>query len=141
MRKIFLLFCISILITGCATVYEEAPSDKTTRNHRKFRMVFVGMTQQEIVEIMGKNVVIGYQKSGNNNEFTAITIDNPYRIETLKGQGKTIEVYYYLTYVVDADDSVTNNELVPLVFEQGRVIGTGWPFLENAIAQYNLKSQ
>jgi hypothetical protein len=61
-------------------------------------------------------------------------IDNPYRNETLTGKdGKSYEVLYYYTELKQRDDRITDDELTPLVFHDGKLIGWGYPFLDQRV--------
>jgi hypothetical protein len=58
-------------------------------------------------------------------------IDNPYRSETLTGKdGKNYDVLYYYSDLKQRDDKITDDELTPLVFHDGKLIGWGYPFLD-----------
>ena len=63
-----------------------------------------------------------------------LTITNPYRSEILKGKNdKLFEVIYYVTDVKNDDNAITDDELTPLIFDNGKLIGWGWSFLEDNI--------
>lgn len=58
----------------------------------------------------------------------------PYRSETLTGKdGKSYEVLYYYTHLKQRDDRITDDELTPLVFQGGKLIGRGYPFPDQRV--------
>jgi hypothetical protein len=49
---------------------------------------------------------------------------------TYKGSdGRTYEVWYYYTDLKQRDDKISDDELTPLVFDEEKLIGWGYPFL------------
>ena len=61
-------------------------------------------------------------------------IDNPHRSETLMGKdGKPYEILYYYTDIKQRDDKITDDELTPLVFDGRKLIGWGYPFLDQKV--------
>ena len=61
-------------------------------------------------------------------------IDNPYRTEVLTGKdGKTYEVLYYYTDLNARDDKITDDELTPVVLQDGKLVGWGYPFLNQRV--------
>ncbi len=92
----------------------------------------IGMSQNDVKQIMGERVIIGYEKSKEKaDQFVPITLQNPYRSEVLKSHGTTYEIFFYFTYLKHADGVITDDELTPLVFENNKLIGKGWKFLED----------
>jgi len=68
-----------------------------------------------------------------------VTISNPYRSEILQGKEKTFEIVYYVTDVKRDDGAITDDELTPLVFDDGKLIGWGSGFLEVNIQKYEIR--
>ena len=123
MRAVLILvLCVSLV--GCATMHMLG-----AENRESIKDLSKGMDQQYVVDYMGDTYIwdMGAQ------------ITNPCEIATLQGNGKTIEVYYYYTGVKPADLEVSDDELTPLVFENEKLIGWGWPFLNELIEQYNIQ--
>ena len=58
-----------------------------------------------------------------------IRIPNPYKSEFLKVRGKSLEVLYYVTQIKKDDGVFNKDELTPLIFENGKLIGWGWNYL------------
>ena len=118
MKRINFLFVIVILLSSCATIslYQAlAP------NRKNLDKLAIGMSQEEVLKVMGTTPIT----------FSAMTINNPYRRTTLRGTNKTYEIIYYVTSVVVDDNIIDENELTPLVFSGGKLVGWGWGFVEN----------
>lgn len=61
-------------------------------------------------------------------------IDNPYRSETLKARtGKATRSSIYYIELKQRDDKITDDELTPLVFQDGKLIGWGYSFLDQRV--------
>jgi hypothetical protein len=68
------------------------------------------------------------------------SVTNPYRNETVRSAaGTSVEVLYYYTDVKHADGSITDDELTPIVLEEGRVVGWGWSFVDQAVERYEIR--
>lgn len=104
------------------------------------RKIVPGMSKQEVIDIMGEEIIIGYERDINKTEeFTPITQKNPYRSETMQGKGKKFEISYYFTQIKQADGLISDDELTPFVFEKDKLIGKGWVFLNNLVERYHLE--
>ena len=87
----------------------------------------LGMTRPEVEAMMGTGVLVDYKR---------IKLRNPHRYETMRvSDKKTVEILYYVTegYVWNAPERST---LTPLIFENGRLAGWGWPFIQNDKSKY-----
>ena len=112
---------ILLLLAGCSNLYLDPSDPLRIQNKENAQKLSVGMSKQVAMEIMGTDPAKG----------VFMWIDNPYRSETLKGKdGKVYEVLYYYTDLKQRDDKITDDELTPLVFENGKLTGWGYPFLD-----------
>ena len=121
---VFLCFCAC----GCAveTVYNplQTVSRQTVLfNEEALGQLTVGMKQQEVHDILGREIIIGY--AYQNNTPKPITLANPYKSIILSKY--TME--YYVTAVHQPHGVVTDDELMPLAFHDGKLAGKGWDFL------------
>jgi hypothetical protein len=123
-----LIILSSLLLTGCAStpVYnpmQQASQQEVLLNESGFKAVQEGMTMDQVHEIMGQELVIGYafQSPG----YKPLTIPNPYKSEAIKDAGYVIE--YYIEAIRQPDNIVSENDLMPLIFKNGKLIGRGWP--------------
>ena len=118
------LFYLMIL-SGCAT------TSATVREMVDLHSIHDGMSLPEVKTRLGDKVVTGYDLVNPKKQiFTPITLKNPYREETFKNGDKTYEIAYYFTSIKKQDGMITDDELTPLVFENNRLIGQGWTFLD-----------
>ncbi|MGV7235098.1 MAG: DUF3192 domain-containing protein [Nitrosomonadaceae bacterium] len=101
----------------CVAFDEVAKKNRTQLNHLKLTM-----TKHEVINLMGvESVVTG---------GTPAEITNPQRTEEIKSRnGRVYEVLFYYTQVNSRDGLITDDELTPIVLENGKVIGWGYAFL------------
>ena len=122
------LFLLIFVLAGCAT---RSPS--LIKGNEIVRQIPLGISSAEVKKALGQSVVIGYQRAPENTkEFIPITLKNPYRIDILKTAdgGRRYEVVFYLTPLKYADGRITDDELTPFIFEEDRLVGQGWDFLQ-----------
>ena len=91
--------------------------------------VYLGMTERTVSEIMGDEMVVGYQKNRKTGVLEKINMGMVYRKEILKAGERIYLVKYYFTSTSKADGIISEEELTPLVFEQNRLVGSSWEFL------------
>ncbi len=107
------------LVTGCASF-----DAITTQNRTRLNQLSVGMNKPQVLSVMGTETI----KTGGSPEI----VTNPYKSETFRNQsGKTHEVLFYYTDVKRRDGVVTDDELTPLVLEDGKLIGWGNSFFSD----------
>lgn len=126
--RFFGIILLSLSITGCVsnTVYnpmQASMPQEILLNQGSFKSIQDGMTQEQVHAIMGQELVIGYQSQTPG--YKPLTISNPYKSETLTGKPYVIE--YYIEAIRQPDGVISDNELMPLVFKNGKLIGRGWP--------------
>ncbi len=149
MKKVAVVSVLFVLVAGCTSSLDRV----RTANRRNLLKLSVGMTREEATAIMG-------HKSGGGR-FGEPTVNSPYKSEILlvraeparlasrakragarQGKEKTFEVLYYYTDVKDVayivnPATITDDELTPLVFDNGKLIGWGVSFLED-IKKYKI---
>ena len=122
--------------SGCATV---SLSKVAVANQNKLEGLMEGMNKEEALKTMGS----GQVRSGLY-DFYAV-VKNPYKTEVLKGSHKTIEVVYYFTNWssggVWEKRPITDNELTPLIFEDGKLIAYDWNSLREITYKYELDKE
>lgn len=132
MRKILaLLLCFGLV--GCATMQEA-----TAPNRTNLLKLSIGMSKAEAISAMGTVPATAYYRD-NFGFQQSFTINNPYRSEILQGKDKTFEVLYYATDVKKDDNAITDDELTPLIFDNGKLIGWGWSFLQDNAQKYEIR--
>jgi hypothetical protein len=118
---------LSLSLTGCATSVVYNPMQVATQqelllNESSFKAVQNGMTIDQVHKIMGTALVIGYQYQAP--DYKPLTVPNPYKSEAGK-DGSFIE--YYIESIRQPDGVVSDDELMPLIFKDGKLVGLGWP--------------
>ena len=127
-KKICFVWLMMGLCAGCATV--PAAYHKELVSSNKINQVSPGVSPEEVKAILGAQVVTGYEVVGAvSKEIKPITISNPYRSETLAIAGKSYVVDYYFVAIKHPDDVITDDELVPMIYQEKKLIGKGWDFL------------
>jgi len=112
-------------------------SQAAARTREKLLKTFVGMPREEVVNIVGTKPKEVIDPTASNGQ-TFTTINNPYRSEIIEGNGKNLEVVYYVTDDKDGDAVISNEELTPLVFDEGKMIGWGWAYLVSDNQKFNI---
>jgi len=123
---------LSIFLAGCATTVVYNPMQVATQeelllNQNEFKAIQDGMTTDQVHNIMGTSLVIGYQYQNPN--YKPLTIPNPYKSETIKGTDYFVE--YYVQSIQKPDGNVSDGELMPLIFKDGKLFGRGWPVVKS----------
>ena len=122
--SIVLLTLLSAFLPGCSNLH------KTRANNRhSLNFLSVGMTKQEVLEVMG---TITLQAIGE-------TITNPYRTEMHRLGGHYFEVILYYTDLKSQGSTITDDELTPIIMKDGRLDGWGWSYWNNAISKYEVR--
>jgi len=116
---IALFFCLS----GCVSILVfESPVQTVGKRIADIHKVRFGMTETEVMSILGSEVIIGFEKSENMDEaLVPITIKQPFRSEIISNK----KILYYFTFINRADGTVSEDELTPLIFKNDRLIGKG----------------
>jgi hypothetical protein len=132
MRFSWIIF-LSLCMAGCASNVVYNPMQVATQqelllNESGFKAIQDGMTLDEVHKIMGTELVIGYKFQ--SPDYKPLTIPNPYRSEAGKDPSYFIE--YYIEAINQPDNIVSDSELMPLIFKDGKLIGRGWP-LANSV--------
>ncbi|MBP9854502.1 MAG: DUF3192 domain-containing protein [Candidatus Omnitrophica bacterium] len=135
MNKIFVLF-FCLLLSGCAATMSQV----TAPNRKNLLKLVISMPKEEALNVMGtKSFMAGGFDFFEFKRVTETVVTNPYRSEILQGKDKTLEVIYYVTDVKRNDNAVTDDELTPLVFDNGKLIGWGWSFLQDNAQKYEIR--
>jgi len=132
-----LIFFLSLLMAGCAStpVYNPMQTANTAEillNQSGLKAVQEGMTLDQVHQIMGQELVIGYTEQTPG--YKPLTIPNPYKSEAIKGTNIFIE--YYIEAIRQPDGIISDNDLMPLIFKDNKLIGRGWP-LANSLRPAN----
>jgi hypothetical protein len=134
MKKVAVVSVLFVLAAGCTSSLDRV----RTANRRNLLKLSVGMTKEQALAIMGN-------KSGGGR-FGEPTVNSPYKSEILQGKDKTFEVLYYYTDIKSViytanPATITDNQLTPLVFDNGKLIGWGASFLNSNIKKYEISDR
>ncbi|MBF0522206.1 MAG: DUF3192 domain-containing protein [Candidatus Omnitrophica bacterium] len=124
--------CLSILclcLGGCMTIGDGSlnSTGPLSKKFADFSAVQIGMTDKEVAGLIKDRAVVGYQRSDlSSSQFQPIEVQNPYRVEVLEIRGESYQVLYYLSSLVRADGLISDEELMPLVFKNNKLVAKGW---------------
>ena len=129
---------LCVLLGGCASAPAPGPmaADPQVMQRRfiSVSQIHTGLTRTEVASLLGREVVTGYALTDEaGGEYTPITAANPHRTETVQNGKKSYSVEYYLVGIKVADDKVSDDELVPVIFQNEKVVGIGWDFLNQRV--------
>jgi len=132
MKKLIFILMVGSLFVGCANM--KSIQQIQAQNRTNLNLISLGDSKEKVFQIVGtetfNNVVDG--------TVSGTTINNPYKTETLVENGKTYEVVFYYTQTLKNDRVITNDELTPIVFYEGKVVGYGWLFVKDNIQRYQV---
>lgn len=122
------IILLSLGVAGCVSnvVYnpmQTASQQEFLLNESGLKAVHEGMGIDQVHQIMGAQLVVGYEYQASG--YKSLTIPNPYKSEVLKDASYVIE--YYINVLHEPDGIISDNELMPLIFKDGKLIGRGWP--------------
>ena len=134
MLRAFSVLFLLVFAAGCAikNVYNPVQSAKSEiflLNERALQNVRVGMKQEEVHNLMGQEIIVGYDYEGSalkeGSRPKPLTIPNPYRTKNIQTSQGACTVEYYVTAVHHPDGVVSDDELMPLVFCKGILTDKG----------------
>jgi hypothetical protein len=125
-KKILLIvILIQSLLVSCGPTLEMIQST----NRSNLNKISLGMTKSEVLNIMGTKTISSFEGS---------IINSPYRSETTTHNGINYEIHFFYTDTKKSDNSITDDELTPVVYLNGKVVGYGWSYLKENIKKYQL---
>lgn len=129
------VFLLAMSLVGCASL------DKfRTTNRQNLNRLAVGMSKNEVHQVMGNETIRALAEQGARKEFGMQRVNNPYRLETLKGKdGKSYQILFYYTDIKKVDGAITDDELTPIVLADDKVVGWGWGFLNDNVSKYHMQ--
>lgn len=115
MKILGISFIATLLLVGCANPY----AIMRDQNRATLVKVEIGMSKSQVESTMGSRAA-----EGEDGRF-----ENPYKREIIRGtDGQSYDVLYYYTQQIGERPIETG--LTPVVFNEGRVVGIGWGFLD-----------
>lgn len=102
--------------------------DLRSENRSRIDRLRLGMTVDEVREVMGSSSTWINESIG--------WVSNPYRSESFAtDDGKTELVLYYYTRLATSDNLITDDELTPVWFRDGKLVGWGQTYHDRARAR------
>lgn len=125
------LFSLLAALAGCSTLMVDPLEQLRNHNKQNLAKVAPGMTRMEVESVMGHEHAGGGLPEVVFGRVQYLRAKNPMREETVRGaDGADYLVLYYYTDTKQLDDRITDDELTPVVFRDGKVVGVGYPFLK-----------
>ena len=129
---------IMLMCCGCVSMNVDEDSG-TGLNYRqseltKIKQINIGMDTTKVASLMGDSLVIGYEKNPDlAGSFIPVRISQPYKSEMVTLPGGVYEIQYYVTRVYKSDGIISEEELTPLIFENGFLVGKGRPDMDKIL--------
>ena len=119
-----IIVTLVLALSGCSSIYLDTSDLLRDQNKENLKKLSIGQPKELVMDLMGKEPSKG----------VFMWIDNPYRSDVLTGKdSKIYEVLYYYTDLKTRDDKITDDELTPVVMQDGKLIGWGYPFLDQKV--------
>ncbi len=141
MKNIFLIILIQLFLFNNlnSQTLPKKPKleDFRSLNQTNLMKVNIGDSKNQVIDVMGGVKVYQYYeydwyKPGFNKYTKSGTLSNPYSRDLKVGKDSTVsEILWYYTDIKSKDGSIRKDELTPIIFEKGVVIGLGWGFYED----------
>lgn len=115
-------------LAGCARPYVRQYERGVSANFRNLQSLRLGMTVQEVEQLMGNSHIVDYRR---------VQLRNPWRTESFRLEdGVEVLILHYVTqgYVWQGYDD--RHSLTPVVFEDGRLTGWGWGYVERSRGRF-----
>ena len=129
MKKILSISLLSLFLISCVSLDKIRTENRTNLNR-----ISLGMSKSEVLNIMGTETVRDFDSRKR--------INNPFRTEILSEGDKKYEVVFYYTdkkrNVSSVTGSITDDELTPIVFFNGKVEGYGWLYVKDNFKRYQI---
>ena len=131
MKSIYILsiLLLSLFLISCVSLDKIRTENRTNLNR-----ISLGMSKSEVLNIMGTETVRVFDSRKR--------INNPFRTEILSEGDKKYEVVFYYTdkkrNVSSVTGSITDDELTPIVFFNGKVEGYGWLYVKDNFKRYQI---
>jgi len=141
----FLVFlCLCLL--DCGTLWCDSLKSVRARNKENLQKLKPGMSIRDCLEVMGAEsrgssfpLVEEVGETITDIGFSFLTssqaVRNPYKTKVLQEGRTTTEVFYYYTDMKNKDGKITDDELTPVVFRNGVLVGWGKDFLKKHLRE------
>src|SRR5438067_468743 len=137
MRPLWIL--LTVALAACSTLMLDPLEQLCDANKQNIAKLSVGHTRLEVESIMGAARAGGGLPEVLFGRVQYLQARNPMRQERLMGTDAVeYEVLFYYTDLRERDDKITDDELTPVVFRDGKVAGVGYRFLGERAPRYRV---
>jgi hypothetical protein len=135
MKNLSLLLTV-ICISSISLVFSQKPVEKGYPSFDDFLKeqkalvdnIEVGMTLDEVKQIMGPQVVVKVPKTGKIKALRYTFKQPEYANEFMKNTKNHKTILWYFYEPRDQNGMITKRECSPVIFEDNQVIGKGWEY-------------
>jgi len=121
---------LALVLGGCGTYYLGSYREEISANQRGLSKLQLRMSSQEVRSTMGEGEIINYKR---------LYLVDPWRSESFSlVDGEEVLILFYVTQPPRKYYSPQDNELTPIVLENGAVVGWGWSFLKSNSDRYRI---
>jgi hypothetical protein len=132
-----LLAAVTLAMAGCATLVADPVEQLRNANKLNLAKVSPGMTRSTVESVMGDARAGGGLTDVMFGRVQYLEAKNPMREEQVRSSdGAEYLVLFYYTDVHERDDKITDDELTPVAFRDGKVVGIGYGYLGRRVAKY-----
>src|SRR5690242_8277440 len=128
---------VLLALGACSTFMVDPLEQMRAANKQNIAKLSPGMTRLEVTSVMGESQAGGGLPEVVFGRVQYLRAKNPMREEKLAGSdGAEYDVLFYYTDVKQLDDKITDDELTPVTFRDGKVAGVGYAFLAPRVERY-----
>lgn len=136
MARLVALVLLVAALAACSSLMIDPLEQLRSANKQNLAKLAPGMTRMEVESVMGREQAGGGLPEVVFGRVQYLKAKNPMREETVSAADGEYLVLFYYTDVKSLDDRITDDELTPVVFRDGRVAGVGYAFLGPRSAKY-----
>jgi hypothetical protein len=136
MAKVIGLLSLVAALAACSTLMVDPLEQLRSANKHNLAKLAPGMTRMEVESVMGQAQAGGGLPEVVFGRVQYLKAKNPMREETVSASDGEYLVLFYYTDVKSRDDRITDDELTPVAFRDGKVAGVGYGFLGARAAKY-----
>jgi hypothetical protein len=132
-----LALCALLAVCGCANLMIDSFEKLRDTNKRNIAGLSLGMSRADVEQLMGREKVGGGLFDALYGRVQYQVAHNPMREERVRGSdGVDYEILFYYTDLRERDEKITDDELTPLAFRDGRLSGIGYAYVGPRVAKY-----
>lgn len=128
MVRYVVIICV-LFLSGCVSSPDKAqplsvPTKGSYRTDNALRIsqLNYGMAKEQVHALMKDGLVVAMERQ-ENDQWASDTMANPLQAQVIHYDGSRYDVYYYFTEIKNRNGRVDLDELTPVVFKDGVLIG------------------